>query len=165
MSFMRCSHDAGHRPKYLVVVDGSEENKNAIFFASRRAVHTGFGVVMLSVAETPDNFEWVGVGEALRLEAKEKAEQLLEEAANQARDISGIEVERMFREGRRIDEIKKLIEEDSEITMLVLASGSSKDGPGPIITSLLGKNAGQFLIPIIVVPGALSDNELMAITG
>jgi len=54
MSSKRRSYDAGHTPKWLVVIDDSPECDRAVYFASRRAMRTGAGVVMLRVVETHD---------------------------------------------------------------------------------------------------------------
>ncbi len=45
----------------------------------------------------------------------------------------------------------------------MLAAGTGKEGPGPLVASL-GKSAGTFPIPVAVVPGHLSDEELDAMS-
>ena len=65
MSGKRQSYEAGHRPKFMVVVDKTPECARAVHFASRRAARTGASMVMLAVVDPPDNFEWIGVGEAM----------------------------------------------------------------------------------------------------
>ena len=52
-----------------------------------------------------------------------------------------------------------LIEEDEDIAILVLAAGTSKEGPGPLVASL-AKTADNYPVPIAIVPGHLSDEEL-----
>ena len=59
------------------------------------------------------------------------------------------------------EEILKLIDEDEDIGILTLAAGTGKEGPGPLVTNL-GKTAGSFPIPVAIVPGHLSDEELDA---
>jgi hypothetical protein len=53
----------------------------------------------------------------------------------------------------------KLIDEDEDIAALILAAGTGKEGPGPLVSSL-AKTAGDFPIPVAVVPGHLSDEDL-----
>ena len=67
----------------------------------------------------------------------------------------------MIREGDPAEEILKLIDEDEDIGILVLAAGTGKEGPGPLVSSL-GKSAGAFPIPVAIVPGHLSDEDLDA---
>jgi len=165
VSGKRQSYEAGHRPKFMVVVDKTAECARAVHFASRRAARTGASMIMLSVVDPPDNFEWIGVGEAMVEEAREAAEKLLEEAAREARNAAGVEPEQVIRVGSRADEIIRLINEDEDISFLVLAAGSSKEGPGPLVSTLAGRAASTFPVPIVVVPGGLTDEEIDALAG
>ena len=162
MSRKRRSYEAGHKPKFLVVVDETEECDRAIYFAARRAVRIGGAVVLLRVIETEDrNQQWLGVADIMKAEALEEANAALDRAGARANGAAGITPERVVREGDRSEEILKLIDEDEDIALLVLAAGTGKEGPGPLVSSL-GKMAGTFPIPIAVVPGQLSDEELDA---
>jgi nucleotide-binding universal stress UspA family protein len=162
MSRKRRSYEAGHKPKFLVVVDETEECDRAIYFASRRAVRIGGAVVLLRVIETEDrNQQWLGVADIMKAEALEEANSALDRASARANGAAGITPERVVREGERSEEILKLIDEDEDIALLVLAASTGNEGPGPLVTSL-GKMAGTFPIPIAVVPGHLSDEDLDA---
>jgi nucleotide-binding universal stress UspA family protein len=164
MSRKRRSYEAGHKPKFLVVVDETEECDRAIYFASRRAVRIGGAVVLLRVIETEDrNQQWLGVADIMKAEALEDANAALDRAGARANGVAGITPERVIREGERTEEILKLIDEDEDIAILVLAAGVGKEGPGPLVSSL-GKTAGTFPIPIAVVPGHLADEELDAMS-
>ena len=132
----RRSYEAGHRPKFLVVIDGTPESAKAVHFAARRAARTSASLAMLAVAVPPDNFEWIGIGEAMLEEAREKAAKLLDEAAQEARNAAGVEPEPVLRDGNRVDQLTQLIEEDEDISFLVLAAGKGKDGPGPLVSAI-----------------------------
>ena len=69
----------------------------------------------------------------------------------------------MIREGETSEQILKLIDEDEDIAILVLAAGTGKEGPGPLVASL-GKTAGDFPIPVAIVPGHLGDEDLDALS-
>lgn len=165
MSGKRRSYEAGHRPKFMVVVDKTPECGRAVHFAARRASRTGSSMIMLAVVEPPDNFEWIGVGEAMVEEARAEAEKRLDEAAKEARGAAGVEPEQVLRVGGRAETIARLIDEDEDISFLVLAAGTSKDGPGPLVSMLAGKASSTFPIPIVIVPGSLSDEEIDALAG
>jgi hypothetical protein len=47
--------------------------------------------------------------------------------------------------------------------MLVLAANPGPEGPGPIITTM-AKTVGSFPIPLVIVPGGLSDEEIDALS-
>jgi nucleotide-binding universal stress UspA family protein len=161
----RRSYETGHRPKFIVVVDDTPECARAIHFAARRASRTGASMVMLAAVDPPDNFEWIGVGEAMVAEAQEEAQKRLEEAAKEARNAAGLEPEQVIVVGDKAEAIAKVIEEDEDISFLVLAAGAGKDGPGPLVSTIAGKAASTFPIPIVIVPGGLSDEEIDALAG
>jgi nucleotide-binding universal stress UspA family protein len=164
MSRKRRSYEAGHTPKWLVVVDDTPECDRAVYFASRRAARVGAGVVMLRVIETQDrNQQWLGVADIMKAEAHEEANAALERSAGRANGIAGITPERVVREGDTTEQILSLIEDDEDIAILVLAASTSKEGPGPLVASI-GKSAGDFPIPVAIVPGHLTDDELDALS-
>ncbi|MEO9650827.1 MAG: universal stress protein [Roseobacter sp.] len=149
--------------KFLVILDDSRECLNAMRFAAMRAASTGGGVEILSVIP-PDEFNhWIGVGEVMREEARERIQVHYDVFAKWMRDRQGIEPELVIREGQPVDEIMSQIKEDPEIGVLVLGAGTEKKGPGPLVTQLT-KNAGGLPIPITIVPGDLSKEKLEAIT-
>jgi nucleotide-binding universal stress UspA family protein len=122
-------------------------------------------MVMLAAVDPPDNFEWIGVGEAMVAEAQEEAQKRLDEAAKEARNAAGLEPEQVIVVGDKAEAIAKVIEEDEDISFLVLAAGAGKDGPGPLVSTIAGKAASTFPIPIVIVPGGLSDEEIDALAG
>ncbi len=155
----RLSREAGHRRKFLSVVDNTPECERAIAYASWRARSTGGAVVLLYVIDTADFQQWLGVEQIMREEATATARTALDGHAAHIRERAGIEPELIVREGSVTQEIHKLIEEDQDIAILVLAAGGAKEGPGPLVASIAGKGAA-FPIPVTVVPAGLSDEEI-----
>ena len=125
----RLSREAGHRRKFLAVVDETPESERAIAYASRRAQSTGGVVVLLFVIESGDFQHWLGVEQIMREEANATANAALNAHAASVRERVGIEPELVVREGTPTEEIHKLIEEDQDIAILVLAAGGAKEGP------------------------------------
>ena len=149
--------------KFLVVLDDSRECLNAMRFAAMRAARTGGGVVILSVIP-PDEFQhWIGVGDVMRAEARERIEAHFEVFAKWMRDRQGVNPSLVIREGEVVPEILAQIREDAEIGILVLGAGTGKGGPGPIVTQMT-KSAGTLPIPITIVPGEMSKERLDAVT-
>lgn len=160
MSKKRRSYEAGHSPKFLVVIDDTPECDRAVYFASRRALRIGAAVIMLRVIEMHDrNQQWLGVGDIMRAEAHEEANAVLDRYAARASSITGVMPERVIREGDKVKELFDLIEEDEDIAILVLAAGTGNEGPGPLVASL-ANTADNYPVPIAIVPGHLSDEEL-----
>lgn len=158
----RC-YEAGHRPKLLVVVDGTEEARRALYFAARRAKRTGARVVLLGLNAPGEYAHWFNVGNLMREEAEDQIHAVLTEAAGPAREITGTDPEQVVRTGAAADEIRALVDEDEDIALLVLAAGTGGEGPGPLVSTLAGRQAGSFPIPLMVVPGHLTEAEIDAV--
>jgi nucleotide-binding universal stress UspA family protein len=163
MSRKRRSYEDGHRPKFLVVIDDTPECDRALYFASRRAARVGAAVVMLRIIGTQDrNQQWLGVADIMKAEANEEAKVALDKATERARKIVKHKPEHVVREGDTATEILTLIENDDDISLLVLGAGASQEGPGPLVANL-STTAGEFPIPIAIVPGHLSDDDIDAL--
>jgi nucleotide-binding universal stress UspA family protein len=164
MTTQRRSYETGHKPKCLVIVDDSAEWDRAVYYASRWAIRVGGGVVMLRVIETEDqNQQWLGVADIMRAEAHEEANAALDRAAGRANGIAAITPERVIREGEPTDQILDVIDKDVDISTLILAANPGPEGPGPLI-SIMTKTVGSFPIPVVIVPGNLSDAEIDALS-
>ncbi|PIV75141.1 MAG: universal stress protein [Rhodobacteraceae bacterium CG17_big_fil_post_rev_8_21_14_2_50_65_11] len=149
--------------KFLVVLDDSSECLNALRFAAMRAANTKGGVQILSVIP-PDEFNhWIGVGEVMRAEARERIEAHFNVFAKWMRDKQGVDPELVIREGEPIDEILAQVSDDPDIGVVVLGAGTGRKGPGPLVTALT-KASGTLQVPMTLVPGDLSKEQLEAIT-
>ena len=158
----RRSYEAGHKRKYLVVIDDTEECDRAVYWAARRAGRTKSQIVMLRVIETAESDQqWLGVGDIMKAEAQDAANKALNKFAARIKQIAKITPDRVIREGDTAGEIARLIDEDADIGILVLAAGTGKEGPGPLVSDI-AKTAGMFPIPVAIVPGHLGDEDLDA---
>jgi nucleotide-binding universal stress UspA family protein len=164
MATQRRSYETGHKPKCLVIVDDTAEWDRAVCYASRWAIRAGGGVVMLRIVETEDqNQQWLGVADIMHAEAMEDANAALDRAAGRANGIAAITPERVIREGDPTEQVIDVIEKDVDIAMLVLAANPGPEGPGPLISAMTAA-VGTFPIPIVIVPGDLSDAEIDALS-
>lgn len=156
----------GHRRKFLVVVDETPECEIALAFAASRAQRTSGSLALVYVVE-PGGFEhWLGVEEIAREEGMNKAKAVFRLFTRKLKAIGfeDMEPEEIIREGQKAEQIMQLIEEDEDIAVLVLGASKDPSGPGPLISSLAtGKNAGNFPIPITIVPGQLSLEEVQGL--
>ena len=164
MNRKRRSYEAGHRPKFLVVIDDSPECDRAAYFACRRAMRTGASVLMLRVIDMHDrNQQWLGVADIMQAEAQEEAHAILDRHAKRVKKSTGATPECVIREGDKAEQMLALIEEDEDIALLILAASAGNEGPGPLVSNL-AKSAGTFPIPVAIVPGHLSDEDLDALS-
>lgn len=154
----RLSRLDGHRRKFMAVIDGTPECDMAVHYAGRRAKNSNGGLVMLFVIPEGDFQQWLGVEQIMRAEAMEEAESIMAKTAQRVREAIGIDPEIVIREGNANEQINLLVEEDRDIAILVLAAGSAKDGPGPLVSAVAG-----FPIPVTVLPGSLTNDEIDAL--
>ncbi len=157
---------ADERLKFLLIADDSPEARLAAFFTARRAKHSDAMVVVMSVVQPPEFGHWATVAETMRAEAYENAEARLAEFAAIVEAEWGERPKTMICEGRTVDELRRVIDEDKSISILFLGASASPEGPGPLVAALAHKPAylGQRPIPVVVVPGTLTRDDLRSIS-
>lgn len=163
----RRSFEAGHRRKFLLVVDSSPEVEAALYFAASRVEHSGGSIVMLYVIQPQDFQHWVGVREVQLEEETAKAKALFRLFRRKLNNDGFMDVasEEVIGEGTKAEAIVEAIEADEDIAVLVLGAASDANaGPGPLVSSLAsGTAAGKFPIPITIVPGELNLGEIQSL--
>lgn len=153
------------RRKFLCVVDASPECNVAVYYAGRRAKHLDGAVSLLYVIEPGDFEHWAAVKDIMRQEARDEGEAVLKTFSDRVQEVTGQPAELVIREGKIREEIFAQIAEDKSIAILVLGAAAGKDGPGPLVSSLAGRDqTSQFPIPVIVVPGNLSADDINAVS-
>jgi nucleotide-binding universal stress UspA family protein len=164
MAKKRRIFEPGHGRKLMVVVDESPEVEGALLYAAGRVLHAGGNILLLYVIE-PENQFWEGVRQAQ-----------LEEQTNKARAVfrlfrrklnnegyEAVQTEEVIREGKKLEEIVKQIDEDEDVAVLVLGASKEAAGPGPLVSGLASGLAGKFPIPITIVPGDLEVEDIKAL--
>ena len=146
--------------KFLVVVDKTPEHRIALRFATRRAQHTGGRVTLMCPAQLPDFQQWRGVEEIMRDEAHAEAESMLYEAAKAVNELSGILPELVIPYGLPTECLFQLLQDDKDISILVLASGTGKEGPGPLVSMF---STAVQAIPVTIVPGNFTNEQIDAL--
>lgn len=149
---------------FLVVIDKTDEMETALYFACKRAYRTGGRVAMLYVIEPPEFQHWLGVERVMEDEAREEAEQALHAMAERVQSIVGKMPVLHVRKGPRREELMALINEDPAISVLVLGTAAGHEDPGPLVNYLIGQMSGKMRLPVILVPGLLSKEEIDAVT-
>lgn len=154
-------YETEYKRKFLVVIDETPECERALTFAAYRVKRTGGTVVLMSIVQSPE-FIGLGVEDVLRAEAVEEAERNLDARLARIKDIGDVRSESVIREGEGAEEIEKVIDADRDIAILVLAASTSSEGPGPLVLHFANR-ANALPIPLTVVPGRMSDEEIIAI--
>jgi nucleotide-binding universal stress UspA family protein len=162
----RRSFEEGHRRKFLIVVDESQEVESALYYAASRVQRSSGLIVMLYVIEPGELQNWAGVRQVQIEEETTKAKALFRLFRRKLAHagFETVETEDVIRDGRTGEEVNKLVAEDEDIAILVLGASLAPTGPGPLVASLAtAKAAGGFAVPVTVVPGQLSLAEIKAL--
>lgn len=149
---------------FLVVVDDSPEMRAALRFACRRAHSSNGQVALLRVIEPAEYQHFASIGNLMREEARQAAEELLNRLAAEVNSVSGHMPILYVREGDPREELIKIITEEPSISVLVLGADTGSKGPGPLVTAMTGKYVGKLRVPITIVPGSLTAAQIDEIT-
>ena len=148
------------KKKFLIVIDESEELEKAIYFAANRAIHTDGKLSLLHIVDPAVNAQWSRIENLIEQEATSEAKKLCREWARKIKSRFDIECEVVIKMGDPCEELLKLVDEDKNIRFLVLASNANNEDPGPLIKALTGKRIKDLSIPIVVIPGSLSEKDI-----
>jgi len=161
----RRSFEEGHSRKLLVIVDESTEVEAALYYCASRIAHTSGTIILLYVIEPQDFQHWMGVKQVHIEEETNKAKALFRLFRRKLNNVGfeSVATEEVIREGKKDEEIVKLIDEDEDVAVLVLGAATDAKGPGPLVSTLAGKTSGTFPIPITIVPGDLTLEEVRAL--
>jgi len=162
MANKRRASEQGHTRKLLVIVDETQEVYCALFYAAERVQQAGGRIQLLYVIE-PENQFWEGVRHVQLEEQTNKARALFRlirrELNNQGFD--GVVTEEVIRQGKKAEEILKQIDEDDDVSVVVLGASTEATGPGPLVAA--GPMAGRFPIPVTIVPGDSAIEDIKAL--
>lgn len=150
--------------KFLIILDDTPEMLNAMRYAAIRASKTGGGVEMLAIVDPEDFQHFLGVADVMRAEAREKIEAHFQVFKDRMEKRDGVTPTLAVREGDRVDAIIQHVKSDPEIGVLVLGAGVDKAGPGPVVAALTGRRMADLGVPITVVPGSMTKEQITAVS-
>jgi len=149
---------------FLVVVDESEEMRGALRYACRRAQRTQGRVALLYVIEPVEFQHWLGVGRVMEAEARAAAEQRLQTLAADVFEQTGAMPVVHIRAGKRDEELTALVNEDPTVSTVVLGTAPGSSDPGPLVKYLLSNLGRKLRVPLTLIPGELSVEDIDALT-
>jgi nucleotide-binding universal stress UspA family protein len=151
----------GEEPKrtYLVVIDDSAEARVALRFAARRAAKTNGRIEVLGIVEPQDFVQFGGVLAAIEEEQRLRIEGVVSSAVGEILDESGVEAKIIVQHGEPVRAVREYIGTREEVAALVLGAAPS-GSPGPLVADFTGNDAGKLPVPVMLIPGSLSDERL-----
>lgn len=150
--------------KFLVCVDTTDECKVALKFACMRAKNSGGAVLLLYVIEPKELQHFVGIEKIMAKEAKEEAKNVLAELAESAMKDFNLKVQTITSNGKKYNQIVDLINKDKSISILVLGEAPDGMGSNDLINKFTAGLTRSINIPLTIVPGNLSIEDLEKIT-
>tara|TARA_Y100001954_G_C15672982_1_gene533700 strand:- start:393 stop:869 length:477 start_codon:yes stop_codon:yes gene_type:complete len=150
--------------KFLVCVDTTDECKVALKFACMRAKNSGGSVLLLYVIEPKELQHFAGIEKIMVKEAKEEAKNVLAELAESAMKDFNLKVQTITSNGKKYNQIVDLINKDKSISILVLGEAPDGMGSNDLINKFTAGLTRSINIPLTIVPGNLSIEDLEKIT-
>ena len=148
---------------YLVVIDDSDESRIALKFAARRAAKTEGHVEVLAVVEPQDFVQWGGVQAAIEEEQKLRIEASVAASVGEIFDAAGVQPNIIVKTGEAVATVRAYIGTREDIAALVLGAAPSGH-PGPVIEHFTGHDAGKLPCPVMIIPGALSEEQIESLS-
>lgn len=149
---------------YLVVADKSAEFRIALDYAARLARGNRAHIGILSVIDRQDFQPWGEVEARMRHDLRKEAEELVWNVAGGLAEDIGLIPSFYLVEGGKIDAILEIIEQDKDIRKFILGGATGTHGPGPLVSYFTGKGLARLRLPLTVVPGTLSTEDIKGIT-
>ena len=144
---------------FLVVADETSEMHQAIYYASRRAATANGEVAIFRCIEPPEGQLWGGVTKIMEAEAEKLSKELLSDLSNYCIQLGTPKPKIYLKKGNTSNELIKLINNESLITVLVLGASTETGNPGPLINFVINAS-NECRIPITIVPGNLTDQQI-----
>lgn len=153
------------KPVFLVCVDEKEHSRVAMRFACLKAMKAGCRVALIYVIEHADFNTFQALAGPMEASQQAEAETLLFTLAKEAEAFCGVRPACLIRRGLITEQIVATMEEQPEIHMLVL--GAAPDGSSArtrILSTLTSQMGLRIHIPLLIVPGDLTDKQMQDLT-
>ncbi|MDV3257497.1 MAG: universal stress protein [Sphingomonas sp.] len=148
---------------YLVVIDDSPESRVALRFAARRAAKTDGRVDVLAVVEPQEFVQWGGVQAAIEEEQRLRIEGIVAASIGEIMDAAGITPDIIIRQGDPVSAVRAHIGTREDVDALVLGAAPSGK-PGPLVAHFTGHDAGKLPVPVMIIPGGLTESQLESLS-
>lgn len=145
---------------FLVIVDDTEEHLIAMRYAAQRAHALQGRVALLYIVEPVGIEAWRGVEKAVLDEAFAEARKHMATHEAFVKEVSGTEPLTFYRKGETSTALIDFIEEQDDITTLVLAAQKKDGGRNPLVQYVMSdKGLKKLKIPCTVVPQVMRDAD------
>jgi len=150
--------------KVIVLVNGDFSTRAAVAWAARWSLRTGDAIVLFHVIE-PDHAMGFGVMQDLmRAEQWQAAERMLSTFSAYAEKLTGQMPAHLVREGSLKETVREVLKDEADLSLLVIAASHRESGPAPLIAYLASRMGSRVMVPMVLVPGTMSAEEIDKMT-
>ena len=142
---------------FLAVFDGTDECKLAVRYAARRAKINEADLLIVATVDTAEFTYWLSVNNKMIDNIEKESREMLDILSLEIRSYSDINFNYIIENGSKLEVVRRLIECDDSISLLVLASGKKDKKPGVLVETI--SDAG-YSIPVTVLPGNLTNEKI-----
>lgn len=150
--------------KVLVLVTGDLSTRAGVAWAAHWALRTGDAIVLFHVIE-PDQAMGFGVMQDLmRAEQWQAAERMLGTFSTYAEKLTGYAPSQLVREGPLKETVREVLKSEPNLSLIVIAASHRESGPAPLIGYLASRMGTRVQVPMVLVPGSMTSDEIDAMT-
>lgn len=150
------------KEKFLAVFDGTDECKSAVRYASRRAQINSADLLIVATIDTVEFTYWLNVNSKMIDNIEKESKEMLSNLSKEIHSYSDINCDYIIEHGSKLEVVKKLIDDDQSISLLILASNKKDKKPGILVETISGVG---YSIPVVVLPGNLNDDSIDKLAG
>ena len=150
------------KEKFLAVFDGTDECKSAVRYASRRAQINSADLLIVATIDTVEFTYWLNVNSKMIDNIEKESKEMLSNLSKEIHSYSDINCDYSIEHGSKLEVVKKLIDDDQSISLLILASNKKDKKPGILVETISGIG---YSIPVVVLPGNLNDDSIDKLAG
>ena len=93
---------------------------------------------------------------------EKESKEMLSNLSKEIHSYSDINCDYIIEHGSKLEVVKKLIDDDQSISLLILASNKKDKKPGILVETISGIG---YSIPVVVLPGNLNDDSIDKLAG
>jgi nucleotide-binding universal stress UspA family protein len=146
--------------RYLVCVNEKSHSKTALAYACTKAKTHGCEVDMLYIIDPVDYNTIFSVADVIKQERYEDAQKLFTELQATAKELHNITPTGVVREGRISEEIINQIVENEDTVLLLIGVAADGSSSNQLISQLSSELGSSFQIPLLFVPGDLTQKQI-----
>lgn len=152
------------RSKLLLCIDDTYHSRVALRFACSKARNASCPVEIIHIVNPADFNTFFAVADVMRQEKHQEAQGLLESFAEQAAREYGITPSLVLKEGLIGETVINMVAEDQDINMLIIGKSPDPAANKGVLSLLVYELAGKLPIPIMIIPGNLTEQQIEELT-